>query len=368
VVSVQNGALNYYLHTENGRTLAAAVLPDHSQLYGRVSLRMRADAVPGYKTAFLYWPDSEVWPRDGEIDYPEGNLTGTIDAFMHWQNATNGSQQDWYGTKARYTDWHTYTIEWTPAAVEFFLDGQSIGRSTANIPNTPMHFVLQAERCLDGCAAPATAAGNLQIDWIAMWDYVPGVAGPVHTATTAAPTFSDLGQATPAERAAVEELAARGIILGCDQATKRFCPNESVLRVQMAALVVRSLGWGKQPVANPFTDRGGLNDELWGAVAILADKQVTKGVGNQQFAPFAAVSEAQVISLVTRALVTQGVWQPQAVQVQATAPAAHQQDIATYSYYTGQTFTSTTSAAWNSPASRVWTSQILWLALQQSGR
>ena len=40
----------------------------------------------GYKVAWLLWPKSGVWPRDGEIDFPEADLIGTISAFMHRQN------------------------------------------------------------------------------------------------------------------------------------------------------------------------------------------------------------------------------------------------------------------------------------------
>lgn len=31
------------------------------------------------------WPDDEIWPLNGEVDFPEGGLNGTIDAFMHHQ-------------------------------------------------------------------------------------------------------------------------------------------------------------------------------------------------------------------------------------------------------------------------------------------
>jgi beta-glucanase (GH16 family) len=173
VVSIENGVLNYNMHTSGGVHMVAALVPkipgganNNGLMYGRYVVRFRADALPGYKTAFLLWPDSGAWPRDGEIDFPEGNLNSTISAFMHYQGATAGSQQAAYPTGVTYTSWHTAVIDWTPGSCRFTLDGTVIGTSTSNVPNTPMHWVLQAETALDGTIPSNTTAGNIQIAWV----------------------------------------------------------------------------------------------------------------------------------------------------------------------------------------------------------
>lgn len=176
VVSISSGVMNLHLHTENGVHMVAAPVPKlpgtsspYGQLYGRYAIRFRADAVAGFKTAWLLWPDSGVWPRDGEIDFPEGNLTGTICAFMHRQNGTSGSDQDAYCTAATYPTWHTAVTEWSPAACRFILDGAVIGTSTSRIPDTSMHYVIQTETALDGTVPSDTAQANVQIDWVAIY-------------------------------------------------------------------------------------------------------------------------------------------------------------------------------------------------------
>ncbi|RKH04821.1 glycosyl hydrolase family protein [Corallococcus sp. CA053C] len=176
VVSIQNGVLNKYLHTENGVHMIAAILPkipgansSGGLPAGRYAVRFRADAVPGYKTAWMLWPDSEVWPRDGEIDFPEGDLDGTLSGFMHRQNGTSGGDQDAVSTTARFTSWHTAVIEWSPGRCRFLLDGAVILDKTSRVPSTPMHWVLQTETDLSGTAPGSTAAGNVQIDWVAVW-------------------------------------------------------------------------------------------------------------------------------------------------------------------------------------------------------
>lgn len=141
------------------------------QLYGRYAIRFRAAMAVGWKTAWLLWPKSEVWPRDGEIDFPEGNLNGTISGFMHRQGATQGSDQYAASTTARYTDWHTAVIEWKPGSCEFLLDGVSVGKTTSRVPNTAMRWVIQSETALDG-SIPAAAA-SIEVDWLAVWAYAP---------------------------------------------------------------------------------------------------------------------------------------------------------------------------------------------------
>lgn len=170
VLSVQDGLLDAHLRTEDGQALVAAPVPlvDGSwggQLHGRYSVRFRADPVPGYKTAWLLWPDSERWV-DGEVDFPEGPLTGTISAFDHCVGAPtkNCFTRD---TGVTYGDWHTATIEWTPGRVAFVLDGRLVGTSP-QAPSTPMHWVLQTET--DHGPPPAAAQGHVQVDWVAVYE------------------------------------------------------------------------------------------------------------------------------------------------------------------------------------------------------
>ncbi len=183
-VSISGDVLDIFFHTaSDGTCMTAAPVPklpgavdsSNGQLYGRYSVRMKADPLTDYKAAFLLWPDSEKWPADGEIDFPEGTLDGQPSAYMHHQGATSASQQDGYLTGVTYTDWHTYTIEWTPNYVKFLLDDRVIGVSTETplIPDTPMHWVLQAESGLDGKKPAASSRGNLQIAWVAIWSYYP---------------------------------------------------------------------------------------------------------------------------------------------------------------------------------------------------
>jgi len=197
VLSASGGVLNKYLHTENGTPMAAALLPilngqaNGSQLYGKYTIRFKSDSLLGFKTAWLQWPDSGVWPRDGEIDYPEGDLSKSFGAFIHRQGATTGTDQTAFSNLGTYTSWHTASLEWLPGKINLILDGVTVGTSTNRIPNTSMHWVIQTESCLPTCPA-ATVAGNLQIDWAVVYAYSPGTK-----ATVPAPNPSPIATPPP---------------------------------------------------------------------------------------------------------------------------------------------------------------------------
>jgi hypothetical protein len=165
-LSAHDGVLDMYLRAVNGQPLSAAPVPlINGQWgglrYGKVSVRFRADPVPGYKTAWLLWPDSDNW-SEGEIDFPEGDLDGTIQAFNHQPGdpARNAFAKD---TGVTYRDWHTASIEWIPGKVTFILDGVVVGTSNVS-PTVAMHWVLQTET-----TGEPVGAGHVYVDWVTIY-------------------------------------------------------------------------------------------------------------------------------------------------------------------------------------------------------
>lgn len=176
-LSIGRGILDISMHTEDGVHLASAPVPlihgpDGSlgQLYGRYAIRFRADSLPGYKIAWLLWPDSETWPRDGEIDFPEANLDAQIEGYVHQQDGAASNDQDAFFSGVPVSGaWHTAITEWKPDMVRFILDGRETGTSTTRIPNTPMHWVLEATTNLDGYEPTGDVTGHILIDWVAVY-------------------------------------------------------------------------------------------------------------------------------------------------------------------------------------------------------
>lgn len=182
VLSVSNGRLDFFLHSEAGLPRVACVIPFgySGQKYGRYSVRFRADMLPDYKIAFLLWPLSNDW-NEGEIDWPEGKLDGSK---FYATSAISGSLDEgamkfdpsvrgYSPTDA--TDWHVATTEWTPGSVKWFWDGELVSQTElpAAVPVTNLRWSLQTET-KDGLVTPDTStAGHLQIDWAVQYAYEP---------------------------------------------------------------------------------------------------------------------------------------------------------------------------------------------------
>lgn len=181
ILEVKNSCLILNVHsTLLGKPLTAALLPKLGSTGKSIrrSIRFKCDKLPGYKLAWLLWPNSGDWPKDGEIDFPECNLNGdTIKGFMHEQNATEGKEQLRAVTNTVATDgrWHTATINWksggwrTPRC-EFVLDGVSIAKFTTRVPNGPMHEVIQTEPELRWEKPSILTSGRIFIDWYAGYE------------------------------------------------------------------------------------------------------------------------------------------------------------------------------------------------------
>lgn len=174
IISAHDGDLDLDIHTQNGRPLGAAPVPLVNgqwggQKYGMFSVRMKSDNLPGYGAAFLLWPDSNDW-NQGEIDFPEATLGGDAGAFNH---CPGNPQQNCFAadTTTTFAQWHTYTIEWTPARLSFLIDGTVVGTTTTNIPTGVMHWVAQVGT--NGVKPAASVQGHLLIDWMTIYTYQP---------------------------------------------------------------------------------------------------------------------------------------------------------------------------------------------------
>lgn len=190
------------------------------------------------------------------------------------------------------------------------------------------------------------------------------------------PAFADL--ATDARtNDAIAQLAARGIIKGYGDGS--YGPADPILRAQMAALIVRALGWdGAAGGPTPFDDRDGVDAELWRAIGQLATRGIARGYGDGTYRPRDPVLHIQAISFVTRALIAAGSWQAQPddprLFPEITAASGHRTDLLTYLHYVGALPRLAPGAAWSGPdgwegaATRAWFAELLWRALDGIGR
>ena len=197
-VSIEDGKLKVVMKSDGKENQVAALVPKATvgQTYGRYAIRFKTDSTPGYKIAWLLWPDNEKTCDKCEIDFPETELDRTIVGYMHHKSGQPESEddkknskviQDYYVTDQKPSEWHTAVIEWSPGKVEFFLDGkklqgknpqgETISASTQNVPDQPMTWVIQSESALDDRArneevvAKENSTATILIDWVAAYTY-----------------------------------------------------------------------------------------------------------------------------------------------------------------------------------------------------
>jgi hypothetical protein len=102
----------------------------------------------------------------------------------------------------------------------------------------------------------------------------------------------------------IEKLAAAGITKGCNPPTNdRFCPDSKVTREQMAAFLVRALGYADDGGGDLFIDDDASIFE--GDIDKLGTAGVTKGCNpptNNLYCPGSVVTRGQMAAFLHRAL------------------------------------------------------------------
>jgi beta-glucanase (GH16 family) len=177
-VTVRDGKLRLLGHREGTDWVTGGVMnfAQAKTTYGRYEVRFRMDAGNGVKYAILTWPQSNVWPADGEIDFAEdggGARTGTA-ATVHY--ARDGHQIIQRTAGGDFSVWHTVGVEWTPGRLVYTLDGVPWATvDTPFAPSKPMNLAIQTEAaktctqwmtCID---ATTPAHVDLEVDWVAVY-------------------------------------------------------------------------------------------------------------------------------------------------------------------------------------------------------
>ncbi len=112
----------------NRETCGMASTAHRGQLYGRWEARVKSVG-SGWKTLQILWPDSDVWPRDGERDWQEHTAgSSCFEGFIHYPNHDPQVQWQVPGTGAMCpsggtSTWHNIAVEFTSSTIKFWVDG-----------------------------------------------------------------------------------------------------------------------------------------------------------------------------------------------------------------------------------------------------
>ncbi|WP_162530411.1 carbohydrate-binding domain-containing protein [Rhodovastum atsumiense] len=158
---------------------------------GRVEIRAKASMeLNGAGPVLLLWPTNlNHWP-------PEVNLLETPrkDGLftVHWPGPNGEDQFRSQIYKIDYSQWHTYTADWTPDAVKLYVDGRLVATQTGHSPKEAMSVGVNgnvASKSEVWYGGSPNASGvrhvDFKVDYISMAQWTGGALAPPGSAAAA---------------------------------------------------------------------------------------------------------------------------------------------------------------------------------------
>ena len=149
--------------------------------YGRVEVRAKLPTGGGTWPAL--WTlganfDEVGWPAAGELDIMEhvGNNPNVISSAIHYPGNSGGSAITGSTPVATATsEFHNYTMEWTPESIKFVVDDEVIHTTFVNASDTPFNsdffFIMNIAMggTLGGAIDDAFTEASMEVDYIRVY-------------------------------------------------------------------------------------------------------------------------------------------------------------------------------------------------------
>jgi len=149
--------------------------------YGRVEVRAKLPSAGGTWPAL--WAlganfDTVSWPACGEIDIMEhvGNNVNVTSSALHYPGNFGGTAVTAStATPNATSEFHNYTVEWTPEYIKFVVDEELVHLSFVNTDDTPFNsdffFIMNIAMggTLGGTIDPAFTEDTMEVDYIRVY-------------------------------------------------------------------------------------------------------------------------------------------------------------------------------------------------------
>ena len=212
---------------------------------------------------------SPDWSPDGLMIAFDSDRSGNFDV---WTMKPDGSDQTQLTTELS----NEFFPSWSPDGTKILFESDRSGSNDIWVMET-------------NPGGQTNLTSSLAFDELAAWQ-------PTHTFTDVPPGNVFHGN--------IESLAAAGITKGCNPpANDLYCPGSSVTRGQMAAFLVRALGLTDDGGGNLFTDDD--DSIFEGDIDRLGTAGITKGCNpptNDRFCPDSKVTREQMAAFLVRAI------------------------------------------------------------------
>ena len=149
--------------------------------YGRVEIRAKLPSAGGTWPAL--WAlganfDTVGWPTCGEIDIMEhvGNNANVPSSALHYPGNFGGTAvTSSTAVSTATSEFHNYTVEWTPESIKFVVDDELVHLSFVNSGDTPFNsdffFIMNVAMggTLGGTIDPTFTEDTMEVDYIRVY-------------------------------------------------------------------------------------------------------------------------------------------------------------------------------------------------------
>jgi len=111
-----------------------------AQRHGHWEARIKINSQPGLWPAWWMLGDnfSTVgWPRSGEVDMAEDYGFSAIESSVHTRTDVQPAVRTYAGGIGNDSEFHVFSMDWTPAGITFSRDGEQYAQHLWNTPNGP---------------------------------------------------------------------------------------------------------------------------------------------------------------------------------------------------------------------------------------
>lgn len=147
-----------------------------SQVYGKFEIRCRMPTGKGVWPAFWLLPVDTSWPPEIDVIEVIGNDPTVAHMTYHYMDGTTQRSQgrEWRGPDLS-VDFHTYTVEWNPDSLVWYIDGVERNRVGIVTPRIPMYMLANLAVGGNWPGAPDANTkfpADFDIDYIRAWKRV----------------------------------------------------------------------------------------------------------------------------------------------------------------------------------------------------
>jgi beta-glucanase (GH16 family) len=153
--------------TYSCRSGMVTTYPGFNFKYGIVQVVANIPLSYGLWSGVWLLPTNESWPPEIDMQETWGQPDAATAYTFHYASGGNDEQIQAVAASAL-SGWHTFTLDWTPTSLTYWVDGTEVLTTSTDVPSQSMYLLLNladyAMTSTQGCS------GTMQIQSVKIWE------------------------------------------------------------------------------------------------------------------------------------------------------------------------------------------------------